>query len=141
MGERSGEHAKGTRPVRSQTAYPQKPHILGSKVDNLGVSSSAKADPDGRYTYVNRILDESGEIIAEPGDTWWRIYEMSDREVTGWVAELYKGVRYLTAKRVTAPTPDPVELPDVPFTRTLGDGHYYQKETITGTLKPIRKNE
>ena len=101
--------SKGTRPVRSQTAYPQKPHILGSKVDNLGVSSSAKADPDNRYTYVNRILDESGEVLAEPRDTWWKIYEMSDREVTGWVAELYKGVRYLTAKRVTDPIPAPIK--------------------------------
>jgi GH25 family lysozyme M1 (1,4-beta-N-acetylmuramidase) len=127
-------NTSSNRSIRRPVAYPQTPHIVGSSFGTLFANTSINTGPNDNYVYTSDVI-YNGIRQAHAGDKWWKVTVGGD---VGWVAEVHKGVRYLTVTPVDA-TPPTQGLPEVPYTVILGDGVDYYKETLTGTLKPIPK--
>lgn len=102
-----------TRSVRAQVAYPQVPHIVGSKTASLSATGHAKALPTDKYVYASNItyIDNNGVTHrANQGDIWWKVYEVDGVAMTGWIAERHLGQTLLTTTFVpgtTTPPPNP----------------------------------
>jgi GH25 family lysozyme M1 (1,4-beta-N-acetylmuramidase) len=116
--------------IRRQTAYPQVPHIMGATFSTLLAGTVARVAPTDFYLYASDIT-YNGVKQAFAGDKWWKIDSNGE---TGWIAEIHKGVKYLSATLIQEP--DPVELPDLPVTIEIGDDATYAKQVISIVLKP-----
>jgi GH25 family lysozyme M1 (1,4-beta-N-acetylmuramidase) len=113
------------RSVREAVAYPQVPHIFGSRKDTLLASEVAKALPDGKYVYTSDVW-VSGTVQARTGDIWWEIYEIRGEPATGWIAEKHLGQVLLTVTPKTESTPAPSHIVEV-----FIDGELvYRKELV-----------
>ena len=99
------------RSVREGTAYPQTPHILGTRIGTLLAGGTAKALPTGKYEYVNTITI-GGVVRAQPGDIWWKVYEIDGAPIDGWIAEKHLGEVLLNTQGVDEPT-DPSHVVEV----------------------------
>jgi len=101
------------RSIRQQTSYPQTPHILGSRIGQINVGSSARALPTDFYVYANDVV-VNGVVQANEGDKWWKIYSANGQDTVGWVAEIHKRVKYLDTMLVTTtPPPNPSHVVEV----------------------------
>lgn len=91
-----------SRSVREETAYPQVPHVLGTKITDLLAGKIAKALPADKYIYLQDVL-VAGIVRAKMGDAWWKVYEYDGAPITGWVAERHLGQVLLTVTPITEP--------------------------------------
>lgn len=88
--------------IRRPTAYPATPHIFGTSFASLLAGTTAQANPEDFYVYASDVAI-NGVKQAYAGDKWWRIMVGTD---VGWIAEIHKGVKYLTTRLVsTIPVP------------------------------------
>lgn len=94
------------RSVRGNTNFPTIPHIFGvtSLTSRIQPGNTAKALPESFYVYTADVLI-SGILQAKAGDKWWVIYEANGSPLVGWVAEIHKGIRYLTTQEIGSEPP------------------------------------
>lgn len=94
------------RSIRDQVSYPNPPHIFGatSISKRIQPGNTAKANPTDFYRYAQDVLI-SGEVHARAGDIWWKVYEANGTAISGWSAEIHKGIRYLNTRLVTEVLP------------------------------------
>jgi hypothetical protein len=111
------------RTIRAQVAYPQVPHIAGSKVGSILGTGEGRANPTDFYLYVSDIVYDTA-YRAQKGDIWWKVYEADGVTISGWVAEIHLGVRYLNKRLVSdAPPPTPT-LPTLNIQLSDPEGNY-----------------
>lgn len=122
------------RSLRQQTAYPTVPHIDGARVGQINVGNVGKAFPTSSYTYTSNIT-ANGIVKAMTGDIWWKVYEANGVSISGWVAEIHLGKRWMTTRLVTdtTPPPPPPTLPTLQIEVSDTDGLY---TPVTVELKP-----
>lgn len=103
------------RSIRQQTPYPQTPHIFGLKVGQINPYNLAKALPTDFYEYAQdvSVVIAGTTYQAKAGDKWWKIYEANGTNISGWVAEIHMGRRYLNTTFVPIPSPAPSHIVEV----------------------------
>lgn len=113
--------------IRRPTAYPQTPHILGATFSTLQAGTTLIVPATDFYVYASDIF-ANGVKHAYQGDKWWKT--MVGTEV-GWIAEIHKGVRYLSTTLIPdSPAPS---LPTLIVEVSDTDGLYVP---VTVELKP-----
>ena len=124
------------RTIRKTTSYPNVPHIAGTFVASLLVGTEIVANAVDYYIYDRAIRYTAGTAVYEAfvGDKWWKVRVVANGvEQEGWLAEIHKGVTYLTVKYPTAPPPAPTTLPTLLIDVKDTEGKYIP---VTVELKP-----
>lgn len=122
------------RTIRKGTAYPQVPHIYGGYLSTLIAGEIKRVGVNDYYLYASNIRYESNGNIYEAyaGDKWWKLPVTVDGVLyDGWVAEIHKGIRYLTVEIVTEIPPS--NLPTLLVNVSDAEGLYVP---VTVELKP-----
>jgi GH25 family lysozyme M1 (1,4-beta-N-acetylmuramidase) len=102
------------RSVRAATMFPDVPHVFGatSTTSRIQPGNFAKALPSDFYVYTVDVVINN-VLYAKTGDKWWKVYEANGSPLSGWVAEIHKGVRYLNVQEIGAPVVVPTFPPEI----------------------------
>lgn len=115
------------RSIRRPTNYPTVPHIIGTSFSTLLAGTSILTGATDFYKYVSNVT-YNGVVQAYANDIWWKVLVNGEE---GWIAEIHKGVRYLTVTPVD--TTPPTDLPILTIQVSDTEGLYIP---VTVELRP-----
>jgi hypothetical protein len=92
---------------------------MGSTITTLQAGTVAKTEPSNFYVYTSDIF-VNGIKQAHQNDKWWKVQVGG---LTGWIAEIHKGVKYLSATLIQD-TPPSTSLPTLNVQLSDSEGNY-----------------